>query len=89
VLPPDALVPIGWVAVGDPAEIHPPNEHEKIWTSQKELNFPSTVYGIERSPDGRVDMKEITRRLGEELAEHRNDQVLDELQCKTTYDERI
>ena len=27
----DAMVPIGWVAAGDPAEILPPTEHEKIW----------------------------------------------------------
>ena len=79
VLPANALVPIGWVAVGNPAEVLPPNEHEKIWTIQKPLNFPSTVYGVERSPDGRIDMKEITRRLSDELAEHRHDRVLDEL----------
>jgi carbonic anhydrase/acetyltransferase-like protein (isoleucine patch superfamily) len=79
VLAPDALVPIGWVAVGDPAEVLPPHEHEKIWAIQKALNFPSTVYGVERSPEGRVDMKEITRRLHEELATHRHHRVLDEI----------
>jgi carbonic anhydrase/acetyltransferase-like protein (isoleucine patch superfamily) len=76
VLPANAMVPIGWVAVGDPAEILPPNEHERIWAIQKPLNFPATVYGVERSPDGGVDMKEITRRLAEGLVEHRHDQVL-------------
>jgi hypothetical protein len=30
-------------------------------------------------PTGGIDMKEITRRLSEELAEHRHDRVLDEL----------
>jgi carbonic anhydrase/acetyltransferase-like protein (isoleucine patch superfamily) len=30
VLPADATVPIGWVAVGDPASILPPNEHDAI-----------------------------------------------------------
>ena len=30
VLPPDAVVPIGWVVVGDPAESLPPGEHERI-----------------------------------------------------------
>lgn len=79
VLPANALVPIGWVAVGDPAEILPPSEHDKIWAIQKPLNFPSTVYGVERSPEGRADMNEITRRLANELAEHRHDRVLDEL----------
>src|SRR3954454_22997218 len=48
VLPADSLVPIGWVAVGDPAAILPPDEHEKIWTIQEPLNFPRTVFGLER-----------------------------------------
>ena len=42
---PDATVPIGWVAVGDPAEILPPGEHQAIWSIQESLNFPQTVYG--------------------------------------------
>ena len=29
VLPPGAMVPIGWVAVGDPAKIYPPDQHEQ------------------------------------------------------------
>ncbi len=76
VLPERAMVPIGWVAVGDPAQVFPPNEHERIWAIQKSLNFPLTVYGVDRSPNGSVDMKEITRRIAEGLAEHRNDQVV-------------
>ncbi len=28
-------VPIGWVAIGDPATILPPNEHDRIWEIQK------------------------------------------------------
>src|SRR3954469_5724346 len=31
VLPEDAIVPLGWIAVGDPAEILPPHEHDRIW----------------------------------------------------------
>lgn len=60
-------VPIGWVAVGNPAKILPPNEHEKIWEIQKPLNFPLTVYGFERSE---ADMVKITRRLSESLGTH-------------------
>jgi carbonic anhydrase/acetyltransferase-like protein (isoleucine patch superfamily) len=48
VLPPGALVPIGWVAVGDPATILPPGEHERIWAIQEPLDFPGTVYGVDR-----------------------------------------
>src|SRR6266699_5304392 len=48
-LPPGATVPIGWVAVGDPAEILPPGRHEQIWAIQESLDFPGTVYGVARS----------------------------------------
>lgn len=67
-----AHVPIGWVAVGDPAQILPPHEHEKIWEIQKTLNFPLTVYGFER---GEADMVKITRRLSEKLASHQDDRL--------------
>jgi carbonic anhydrase/acetyltransferase-like protein (isoleucine patch superfamily) len=48
VLPPGAVVPIGWVAVGDPATILPPGEHDRIWAIQEPLDFPGTVYGVDR-----------------------------------------
>ena len=35
-----ALVPIGWVAVGAPAQILPPGEHDAIWAVQEGLDFP-------------------------------------------------
>ena len=71
-LPPASLVPIGWVAVGRPAEILPPDRHEDIWAIQKELGFAKTVYGISHQEGG---MKAITERLSERLASHRDDEV--------------
>jgi len=71
-VPPGETVPIGWVAVGTPAAILPPDQHEKIWEIQRPLNFPLTVYGIERAE---ADMLKITRRLSEALGEHKEDQV--------------
>jgi carbonic anhydrase/acetyltransferase-like protein (isoleucine patch superfamily) len=50
-LPAGAMVPIGWVAVGDPAEILPPDRHEEIWAIQRMLDFPKRVFGLERRPD--------------------------------------
>ena len=72
-LPPDATVPIGWVAVGDPAQILPPNEHDRIWAIQKPLNFPLTVYGFDRDE---ADMVKITRGVAEALAGHRDDEIV-------------
>lgn len=55
-------VPIGWIAVGDPAKIFPPGEHDEIWRIQRELDFPGTVYGVKRESDGAIDMSDVTRR---------------------------
>lgn len=64
-------VPIGWVAVGDPAQILPPDEHDRIWEIQKPLNFPYEVYGFDRNE---ATMKKITRRLSAGLASHLSDE---------------
>ena len=74
-LPAHASVPIGWVAVGDPAQILPPDQHEAIWAIQKPLDFPRFVYGVERAAEGESNMEEITRRLSEALGSHRDDLV--------------
>ena len=69
-LPEESSVPINWVAVGDPAEILPPNEHEKIWAIQKPLNFPLEVYGFERSADLMI---KVTERMSDFLGSHLDD----------------
>jgi carbonic anhydrase/acetyltransferase-like protein (isoleucine patch superfamily) len=76
-LPPDAVVPIGWVAVGDPAEILAPQEHERIWAIQEPLDFPGTVFGLERPEPGETIMPKLTRRYGKALSRHRADRILD------------
>ena len=76
-LPADSIVPIGWVAIGDPVAILPPNEHEKIWMIQETLNFPRTVFGLEHPPLGDTNMPELTRRYGLYLGQHRDDHILD------------
>ena len=60
----DAVVPIGWVAAGDPTRILPPNDHDAIWAAQEPLNFPLTAYGLERSE---ASVGAVTRRLCERL----------------------
>jgi len=64
-------VPIGWIAVGNPAEVLPPGEHDRIWEIQQPLDFPLTVYGLERSE---ATMQKITRRLSEALGSHASDE---------------
>lgn len=74
-LPEDATVPIGWVAVGNPAEILPPDEHERIWSIQKPLDFPRSVYGVDRPGAGGSIMPEVTRRLSQLYGSHVDDEV--------------
>ena len=74
VLADEAMVPIGWVAVGDPARVLPPGEHEEIWGLQRELDFPGTVYGVPRDTPARERME----RQAEWFAAHRDDRVLPE-----------
>ena len=73
-LAPGEIVPIGWVAVGDPAQVLPPGEHERIWSVQKPLNFPLSVYGLDRSE---ATMEKITSRVAEALGSHLADERLD------------
>lgn len=72
-LEPGAVVPIGWVAVGSPASILPPERHEEIWAIQKELHFGETVYGV--GPD--VSMAELMRRQSEYYGAHGSDEPVE------------
>ena len=66
-LPADAVVPLGWIAVGDPAIIRPPSAHDDIWAVQKTLDFPGYVFGTERPKRGETFMPEIMPRYADAL----------------------
>ena len=75
-LPPDSTVPIGWVAVGQPASILPTSEHDEIWAAQEPLKFPQRVFGVERSKPGMSKMPELCSRYTKLLAGHDHDVLL-------------
>jgi len=60
-LPPDSVVPIGWIAAGAPAQLFPPDRHDELWAVQQGLDFPGTMYGVPRG----TPMREIMRRVSE------------------------
>ena len=66
-------VPIGWVAVGDPAQMFSPDRHDEIWAIQRELDFGGTVYGL---PKGST-MRDIMAQQTEFFAAHRDDRVIE------------
>lgn len=63
---PGTVVPIGWIAAGDPAELFSPDRHDDLWAVQEPLDFPGTVYGVSRGSS----MREIMRRQSEHYAPH-------------------
>ncbi len=69
----ESTVPIGWIAVGNPAQIFPPDQHDEIWRVQKELNFPKNVFGVLRttpSPDSLI--KQMTNKYSRFLLRQRS-----------------
>ncbi len=74
VLPDEAVVPIGWVAVGDPATILSPDRHDEIWAIQERLGFPKEIFGVDRSPEM---MTEIMARYTRSLTRHTADRIID------------
>lgn len=71
ILPENTFVPINWIAVGDPVRILPPNKHDDIWAVQESLNFPLTVYGIDRPKAGESNiMVDICRVMSDRLKSH-------------------
>ena len=76
-LAPHTTVPIGWVAVGDPALVRPPKDHDEIWKVQEALNFPEEIFGVQRPAPGESKMPEVADRYTRSLGAHREDKVLD------------
>ena len=70
-LPDEAVVPIGWVAVGD--KLLPPAYHADIWDVQQDLDFPGTVYGEPRGDDL---MARVMPKQSAWLAAHRDDRIV-------------
>src|SRR5579871_3325711 len=68
-LAPDTVVPIGWIAAGDPAELFSPDRHDELWEVQRGLEFTQTVYGAPRG----TSMREIMARQTEFYLSHRDD----------------
>jgi gamma-carbonic anhydrase len=55
-LEPHTVVPIGWIAAGDPARLFSPDRHDELWQVQRGLDFPGTVYAVARGTPMRTIM---------------------------------
>ncbi len=72
-LEPRTVLPIGWIAAGDPAELFSPDRHDELWEIQRDLDFPGTVYGVPRGTPMRTIMARQTRFYGEHPGDRRLD----------------
>ncbi|MFC4115026.1 gamma carbonic anhydrase family protein [Nonomuraea zeae] len=73
-LAPGTVVPIGWIAAGDPAELFSPDRHAELWEKQRDLDFPGTVYGVPRG----TPMRAIMSRQTDFYGSHAGDRLIDE-----------
>ena len=76
VLAPGEELPIGWVAVGNPARMFPPGEHDAIWEIQRTLDFAGTVTGLGAPELADGAMEALTRSYAELYGRHRDDRIL-------------
>jgi carbonic anhydrase/acetyltransferase-like protein (isoleucine patch superfamily) len=70
----ETTVPIGWIAVGDPAQLFPSEAHDELWPVQRAMDFPGTVFGIERD---QLTMEKVAEHYAELFGRHRGDRPLE------------
>lgn len=68
------VLPIGWIAAGDPAELFSPDRHDELWEVQRGLDFPGTVYNVPRG----TTMRELMRRQAEYYGAHQQDRIIED-----------
>jgi gamma-carbonic anhydrase len=68
------VLPIGWIAAGDPAELFSPDRHDELWEVQRGLDFPGTVYNVPRG----TSMRELMRRQAEYYGAHQQDRIIED-----------
>lgn len=73
VVPAGVAVPMGWFAGGDPAELVPPSDWERIREIIGPLDYAGTVFGVGGTEN---TMPDIAARYARGLALHHRDRVL-------------
>lgn len=75
VLAAQSVVPIGWIAAGDPARLFAPQAHDELWPVQMGLDVPATVFGIAREE---LTMAKVSAHYAELFGRHRSDRLVEE-----------
>jgi carbonic anhydrase/acetyltransferase-like protein (isoleucine patch superfamily) len=77
VVPPGVAVPMGWFAGGDPAELVPAGDWDRIRAIMGPLNYPGTVFGV-GATDPSSRMSGMARRYARGLSLHEQDRIVAE-----------
>jgi len=73
VVPPQTRIPVGWVAVGDPARLYSPDQAEDIRAGLEEAGgFLPFVFGIDPAADRSQQMRTAMRRYARFLSRSHN-----------------
>ena len=70
---PGMAVPMGWFAGGEPAELVPPDDWDRIRAIMGPLDYPGTVFGVGARE---APMPDVARRYARGLALHHNDHII-------------
>jgi carbonic anhydrase/acetyltransferase-like protein (isoleucine patch superfamily) len=79
IVPPLTRIPIGWVAVGEPARMYPPNEVEGIrgGLAEVEGGFLPFVFGVDDSANRHEQMRTALQRYTRAMTRHhREDEII-------------
>jgi carbonic anhydrase/acetyltransferase-like protein (isoleucine patch superfamily) len=78
-LPADGLVPINWIALGHPASILPPDQHDEITRILAQLRVRETMFGVDPDYDADQEgslMPTIAERNALMFGRHLRDRVV-------------
>jgi gamma-carbonic anhydrase len=72
-VPAGTTIPIGWIAVGDPAELFEPSRLDDYWPKLKALDFPRTLFDVPRE---QLTMERLTSIYVDLFGRHQGDRVI-------------
>jgi len=76
IFPENETLPIGWIAVGNPMKMFPPDKHDEIWEIQRNSNFSNLVYDISEQENLADINKKLCETMSERLNVHKSDLIL-------------
>jgi carbonic anhydrase/acetyltransferase-like protein (isoleucine patch superfamily) len=83
--PPATFLPMGYIAIGKPAEIHSPAESPTVHKKISEIGFTKTVFGFDSSnmTNGEA-VRELCQKYARALKAHKNDRIIKDFQFSKT-----